>query len=204
MNLKNLFAELKRRHVYRVAVAYAVVAWLALVAGRYDDASRLLEGAFAQSPSTLGVFAAKYRYLLGFSKQLAGDAAAARPLSKEARREFEKILQTEPDSPDVQMHLGFVHAALGDKEAAVQAAQKAIALRPASIDAVSGAAFEEALTRIRTHFGEADAALTDLRRLLKAKLCRPRADAAHASATQARPGVESIAERGAFPGALGG
>ncbi len=28
MNLRNFFAELKRRHVYKVAVAYAVVAWL--------------------------------------------------------------------------------------------------------------------------------------------------------------------------------
>src|SRR6187397_3016251 len=28
MNLPNFFAELKRRNVYKVAVAYAVVAWL--------------------------------------------------------------------------------------------------------------------------------------------------------------------------------
>ena len=28
MNLQNFFAELKRRHVYRVAIAYGVVAWL--------------------------------------------------------------------------------------------------------------------------------------------------------------------------------
>src|SRR6266487_17380 len=28
MNPRNFFAELKRRHVYRVAIAYAVVAWL--------------------------------------------------------------------------------------------------------------------------------------------------------------------------------
>src|SRR5438477_4940823 len=30
MNPKNFFAELKRRNVYKVAVAYAVVAWLLL------------------------------------------------------------------------------------------------------------------------------------------------------------------------------
>jgi TolB-like protein/Flp pilus assembly protein TadD len=146
---------------------------LALIAGRYDDAIRLLEGAFAQAPSTLGVFAGKYRYLLGFSKQLAGDLAAAGPLYEEARTELEKVLQTEPDSPDVQMYLGFVHAALGEKEAAVRAAQKAIALRPASVDAVSGAAFEEALTRVRAQFREADAAVADLRRLLKTNYVGP-------------------------------
>ena len=28
MNLARLFAELKRRHVYRAAIAYGVVAWL--------------------------------------------------------------------------------------------------------------------------------------------------------------------------------
>ena len=28
MNVRNFFAELKRRNVYKVAIAYAVVAWL--------------------------------------------------------------------------------------------------------------------------------------------------------------------------------
>ena len=33
MNLQNFFAELKRRNVYKVAVAYAVIAWLLIQAG---------------------------------------------------------------------------------------------------------------------------------------------------------------------------
>ena len=32
MKIDNLFAELKRRNVYKVAVAYAVVAWLTIQA----------------------------------------------------------------------------------------------------------------------------------------------------------------------------
>ena len=32
MNSRNFFAELKRRNVYKVAVAYAVVAWLLIQA----------------------------------------------------------------------------------------------------------------------------------------------------------------------------
>jgi adenylate cyclase len=32
MNPRNFFAELKRRNVYKVAVAYAVVAWLTIQA----------------------------------------------------------------------------------------------------------------------------------------------------------------------------
>jgi hypothetical protein len=46
----NLFAELKRRHIYRMAAAYAVVAWVALqlvnivapVRGTRDEISALL------------------------------------------------------------------------------------------------------------------------------------------------------------------
>ena len=33
MNSKNFFAELKRRNVYKVAIAYAVIAWLLIQAG---------------------------------------------------------------------------------------------------------------------------------------------------------------------------
>ena len=33
MNSSNFFAELKRRNVYKVAVAYAVIAWLLIQAG---------------------------------------------------------------------------------------------------------------------------------------------------------------------------
>ncbi len=33
MNARNFFAELKRRNVYKVAIAYAVVAWLLIQAG---------------------------------------------------------------------------------------------------------------------------------------------------------------------------
>src|SRR5437868_7563917 len=33
MNPRNFFAELKRRNVYKVAVAYAVIAWLLIQAG---------------------------------------------------------------------------------------------------------------------------------------------------------------------------
>ena len=36
MNPRNFFAELKRRNVYKVAVAYAVVAWLVIQIGSWS------------------------------------------------------------------------------------------------------------------------------------------------------------------------
>ena len=39
MNPRNFFAELKRRNVYKVAVAYAVVAWLLIQIVRGEKGS---------------------------------------------------------------------------------------------------------------------------------------------------------------------
>src|SRR5436309_10548163 len=52
MNPKNFFAELKRRNVYKVAVAYAVVAWLLL------QAASILFPTFDAPPWTMKVFVA--------------------------------------------------------------------------------------------------------------------------------------------------
>jgi TolB-like protein/Tfp pilus assembly protein PilF len=146
---------------------------LALIARRYDDAIRLLENALAEAPSTHGAFVGKYRYLLAFAKQLSGDSAGARPIYEMAGQELEQVLEAQADSPEAAMYLGFAKAALGNREAALAAAQRAIALRPASVDAVAGAAFEEALTQIKAQFGETDAALLELRRLLKVNYLGP-------------------------------
>jgi hypothetical protein len=40
LNLRNFFAELKRRNVYKIAIAYAVIAWFAH-ADRARNACRL-------------------------------------------------------------------------------------------------------------------------------------------------------------------
>ncbi len=52
MNARNFFAELKRRNVYKVAIAYAVVAWLLL------QAASILFPTFEAPPWTMKVFVA--------------------------------------------------------------------------------------------------------------------------------------------------
>src|SRR5207247_10305654 len=52
MNLKKFFAELKRRNVYKVAIAYAIVAWLLL------QAASILFPTFEAPPWTMKVFVA--------------------------------------------------------------------------------------------------------------------------------------------------
>jgi TolB-like protein/Flp pilus assembly protein TadD len=140
---------------------------LPLIAGRYPDAIRLLENTFALKPPPAGFITGKYRYLLGYAKELAGEnAAIMRPIYEEAREELLKFSEAQPDLAEARMYLAFVEASLGNKEAAYGAAQKAIALRPASVDTFKQGMFEEAFTRIKVRFGESDAALADLRRML--------------------------------------
>ena len=50
MNLSSFFAELKRRNVYKVAVAYAVVSWLLL------QAASILFPTFEAPPWVMKVF----------------------------------------------------------------------------------------------------------------------------------------------------
>jgi TolB-like protein len=52
VNSKNFFAELKRRNVYKVAIAYAIVAWLLL------QAASILFPTFEAPPWTMKVFVA--------------------------------------------------------------------------------------------------------------------------------------------------
>lgn len=167
---------------------------LALIARRYDDAIRLLEAAFAQPPASLGAFAGQYRYLLAFSKELGGDPAGARSTYDEARQELERQLQEQADSPEAAMYLGFVQAALGNKEAALQAAQKAIDLRPASLDAVAGSGFEEARAPDQGSVRRDRRRPPGIAPLAQGQLCRPGADPANLSDASDGPSLGSVAQ----------
>jgi tetratricopeptide (TPR) repeat protein len=145
---------------------------LPLIAGRYADAIQLIENAFAQTPAPTGFFAGKYRYDLGFAKELAGDGAGARAAYETARAELAKVIEEQPASADAHLYLAFALAGLGEKDAAYSAAKRAIALRP-SVDAVVGASFDEAFARVKARFGENDAAIADLRRLLGSNYLGP-------------------------------
>jgi tetratricopeptide (TPR) repeat protein len=143
-----------------------------LMAGRYADAIALLENFFAQTPAPAGFFAGKYRFNLGFAKELAGDPPGARAAYEKARAELMKVIEAQPSSADAHLYLAFALAGLGEKEAAYSAAQKAIALRP-SVDAVVGASFDEAFARVKARFGENDAAIAEVRRLLSTNYIGP-------------------------------
>jgi hypothetical protein len=45
MNPRNFFAELKRRNVYKVAIAYAIIGWLVMQVGNFARSKKSLSAA---------------------------------------------------------------------------------------------------------------------------------------------------------------
>ena len=95
-----------------------------------------------------------------------GDKAAANKTLLQARSDLESLRQRDANNPELVARLGAVNAYLGEKETALQEAENAAALLPASQDAVVGPALEEDLARVEAEVGENDRAIARLQKLL--------------------------------------
>src|SRR2546421_12118047 len=83
-----------------------------------------------------------------------------RPLMKE-------FSQTSRKSPSSAAGLSLVHAILGEKDAAIKEAERAIALLPSAKDAVDGPSFEEQLAFVEALVGDKNRAISTLQHLLE-------------------------------------
>jgi tetratricopeptide (TPR) repeat protein len=83
-----------------------------------------------------------------------------------ARAVFESRLKTKPDDPRTLAVLAQVDANLGDKELALEEAQKAVSLMPVSKDAYDGPLVLQGLVQVYTWTGEHERALDELQTLL--------------------------------------
>ena len=77
-----------------------------------------------------------------------------------------ELLRTQPDNTELLNQLAWAETWLDDKAGAIAHIQRAIALLPASKDAVVGPGYEDTLARIEAHFGEKDSAIGALQHLL--------------------------------------
>jgi tetratricopeptide (TPR) repeat protein len=116
-------------------------------------------------PSQLQEHGALLWYLARF-QELAGDAVGAKANYTRSREETETLLRQQPDNADLISALSLVHAGLGDKKAALEEADRAVAKLPASRDALFGPLHEELRARILARFGDKERAITSLQHLL--------------------------------------
>jgi predicted Zn-dependent protease len=80
---------------------------------------------------------------------------------------LETLCQKDPDNPKFAQVLSIIRAVLGQKDAAIKEAERAIALRPTVKDAVDGPTNEENLAYVEVLVGDKNRAIPRLQRLLE-------------------------------------
>ena len=106
------------------------------------------------------------RFWLGWAQDVAGDHAAAQESWRRARGELEPYLKEQSDNYNLLYDLALIMTGLGDKDAALTFAQRAIAAMPIEKDAFDGPAPIEILARVAAQVGEPDRAIAALQKVL--------------------------------------
>jgi hypothetical protein len=101
------------------------------------------------------------------AQECAGDIAGARATAQQMLPPIEKFSQKAPNSPPIAAGLSLVHAFLGEKDAAIKEAERAITLLPSAKDAVDGPSFEEQLAFAEAFVGDKNRAISTLQHLLE-------------------------------------
>jgi TolB-like protein len=114
----------------------------------------------------LGYFNGELRFWLGWAQEVAGDHAAAQETWRKARSELEPFLKEQPDNYLLLGDLALTNMGLGDKAAAFNLIERAMAAVPTEKDAMDSPLPIEILARVEARMGEADRAIDALQKLL--------------------------------------
>ena len=105
--------------------------------------------------------------MLAFTQHFAGDSAGAKLTAEQARNSLKPLCKNQPNNSQFAALLALSYAALGNKDAALKEADRAIMLLPTVQDRWEGPAREEVLAVIQTKVGENSRAILTLTRLLQ-------------------------------------
>lgn len=142
---------------------------LLLLQRKYDQLLQLCEkfpdDSFAAVPGSLAM---KY-FAIGVAQRGLGDDTAAHNALVKATNILEEQLKQKPDDPDLHAGLAKILAWLGQKDAAIAEAQRAVDLRPESKDAFDGPKTTEQVAQVYAILGDNARAIE----LLDGLLSRP-------------------------------
>jgi hypothetical protein len=131
-----------------------------------DEAIRLLQTRLAESRDLSDLERLNYQWPLSLAHRCSGDIAGARATAQQMLGPLETLCQKDSQSYVFAEGLSLVHAMLGEKDAAIKEAERAITLLPSTTDAVEGPGCEENLAIVETLVGEKDRAIPRLQHLL--------------------------------------
>jgi serine/threonine-protein kinase len=124
-----------------------------------------LKEILAKPDQTLGFYAGELRFWLAWAQEVAGDHPAARENWSQARAELERYLKEQPENFVLMGDLALTNVALGDNNAAMALAERAIEMIPIEKDALTGPRPLEILARVAAR-SDSDRSITMLRKLL--------------------------------------
>jgi TolB-like protein/Tfp pilus assembly protein PilF len=126
---------------------------------------RFTDDAFAAVPGSLAM---KY-FAIGVAQKGLGDDAASRTALLKAKDILEQQVKQKPDDADLHVQLAKLLAWLGEKDAAIAEAQRAMDLRPETKDAFEGPQITEQVAQVYAILGDNARAIE----LLDGLLSRP-------------------------------
>jgi len=136
---------------------------------KYKDALELVRNSSDDLFSTIpGQIAMKY-FAIGLAQKGLGNEGEARAAFSKAENFAERNVNQKPDEADGRVQLAKLHAWLGEKDAALAEAQRAMELRPESKDAFEGPQITAQVAEVYTILGDSDHAI----QLLEGLMNRP-------------------------------
>ncbi len=133
----------------------------------YDEALHLAEARLAREQASGSADVSFYHVMIGDACALLGNKAGAHEAYLAAKAALEAQQEQEPNSPFIASNLAFAEAGLGNKEAALRQAERAVSLLPSATDPVFGPGMEEVLAGVEVQVGESDRALRRIEHLLR-------------------------------------
>jgi len=129
------------------------------------EAVRLLQARQTQFQLASEIDKGVNQLWLALAQRLNGDNAGAKVTGAQARNTLESLRNNQPDNAFFVAALSMANAVLGEKEAALKEAERAIMLLPSIKDRVWGPALEDNLALIQMMVGENSRAISTLTRL---------------------------------------
>jgi len=132
-----------------------------------DEAIRLIQSRLAESRDLSDLERLLNPFFLVFAQECAGDIAGARDTAQQLLPPLETIHKKDPDNPNFAAALSLIHGVLGEKDAAMKEAERAITLLPSAKDAVDGPTHEENLAFVEARVEDKSRAIQTLQHLLE-------------------------------------
>jgi serine/threonine protein kinase/Tfp pilus assembly protein PilF len=115
---------------------------------------------------TLGFYAGELRFWLAWAQEVAGDSDAAHESWGQARTELESFLKEQSKNFVLMGDLALTDVALGDNNAALALAARAMEMSPIENDALTGPRPLEIIARVAARTGDVDRSISALEKLL--------------------------------------